>query len=275
MRFDFARHTALGAGVWQEVLASSSDGNLCPSSPTGAALFESHLLKGMFESLLPGLVAATFSWKILTTLMAQWQQSHPKFKLSTARGGAVAPQPEPAMPQFGSCIDDSDAASSVRPGNNDVGSSHQGAAGGGDAKLARAHSTPVESSTQGAAGNDAKFTRAYSTPVTSGLSELCRHGSQRMVLTPEQEAKMKARVKKASNATMTDGDLEWETKWKTRVSVTTMAIPEIEEVVERPPELPLPLLAPLTLGANTDDAEDHTENERNRTKSLVSRKTGL
>jgi hypothetical protein len=275
VRFDFARHTALGAGVWQEVLASSSDGNLCPSSPTGAALFESHLLKGMFESLLPGLVAATFSWKILTTLMAQWQQSHPKFKLSTARGGAVAPQPEPAMPQFGSCIDDSDAASSVRPGNNDVGSSHQGAAGGGDAKLARAHSTPVESSTQGAAGNDAKFTRAYSTPVTSGLSELCRHGSQRMVLTPEQEAKMKARVKKASNATMTDGDLEWETKWKTRVSVTTMAIPEIEEVVERPPELPLPLLAPLTLGANTDDAEDHTENERNRTKSLVSRKTGL
>ena len=61
---------------------------------------------------------------------------------------------------------------------------------------------------------------------------------------------------------MTDGDLEWGTKRKTRVSVTTMAIPEIEEVVERLPELPLPLLAPLTLGVNADDAGDHTENER-------------
>jgi hypothetical protein len=64
IRFDFARHAAVGA-EWNDVVREYSDGTQCPASPEGAGLFESQVLKALFESLTPFMIAATFSWTIL------------------------------------------------------------------------------------------------------------------------------------------------------------------------------------------------------------------
>jgi hypothetical protein len=64
IRFDFARHTAYGV-VWTETVDSFKDGELCPAFPEGLALYELQLLKGIFEVLLPGMVSATFSWRLI------------------------------------------------------------------------------------------------------------------------------------------------------------------------------------------------------------------
>ena len=64
IRFDFARHAALGE-AWKEEILVDIDGGLCPASPTGTGLFTSNLLKSMFETLLPLMVAITFSWRLV------------------------------------------------------------------------------------------------------------------------------------------------------------------------------------------------------------------
>jgi hypothetical protein len=66
IRFDFARHAAVGS-EWIDVVREYNDGTQCPASPEGAGLFESQVLKALFESLTPFIVAATFSRKILNT----------------------------------------------------------------------------------------------------------------------------------------------------------------------------------------------------------------
>jgi hypothetical protein len=64
IRFDFARHAAVGV-EWIDVVREYNDGTQCPASPVGAGLFDSQVLKALFESLTPFMVAATFSRKIL------------------------------------------------------------------------------------------------------------------------------------------------------------------------------------------------------------------
>ena len=41
------------------------DGGLCPASPTGTGLFTSNLLESMFETLMPFMVAITFSRRLI------------------------------------------------------------------------------------------------------------------------------------------------------------------------------------------------------------------
>jgi hypothetical protein len=64
IRFDFARRNAAGE-QWEELLVANSDGRLCPASPQGTTLFESQVLRSLFEVLVPGMVAITFSFRIL------------------------------------------------------------------------------------------------------------------------------------------------------------------------------------------------------------------
>jgi hypothetical protein len=65
IRFDFARRNAAGEQQWEELLVANSEGKLCPASPQGTTLFESQVLRSMFEVLMPGMVAITFSFRIL------------------------------------------------------------------------------------------------------------------------------------------------------------------------------------------------------------------
>jgi len=88
IRFDFARHAAIGE-AWNELASSNSDGSKCPASPEGTALFTSQILKSIFESFQPGMVAVTFSWRIITITVEKWQKQR-----RTTQGkniGAVAP----------------------------------------------------------------------------------------------------------------------------------------------------------------------------------------
>jgi hypothetical protein len=64
IRFDFARRNAAGE-QWEELLVANSDGRLCPASPQGTTLFESQVLRSLFEVLIPGMVAITFGFRIL------------------------------------------------------------------------------------------------------------------------------------------------------------------------------------------------------------------
>jgi hypothetical protein len=89
VRFDFARHAALGLDWKDEVVEFGVDGNLCPASPTGTLLFESHLYRSLFEILMPAMVALTFSGTSLST-MVQWKSCLPQRFLST-----VAPENVP------------------------------------------------------------------------------------------------------------------------------------------------------------------------------------
>jgi hypothetical protein len=84
VRYDFARHAAVGA-PWNEgvlVLAASGDGRICPAVPAGTALFESNVLKSMFEVLMPILVASTFSWRLLQDVI-RWRRVG-RFKTTAA-----------------------------------------------------------------------------------------------------------------------------------------------------------------------------------------------
>ncbi len=66
IRFDFARHNAAGGEQWEEaLLVANNEGRLCPGSPQGTTLFESQVLRSLFEVLMPGIVAITFSSRIL------------------------------------------------------------------------------------------------------------------------------------------------------------------------------------------------------------------
>jgi len=65
IRFDFARHTAIGVAWKNEVSVSGADGNLCPPSPDGSGLFESHLYRSLFETIMAAMVAISFSWGYL------------------------------------------------------------------------------------------------------------------------------------------------------------------------------------------------------------------
>ena len=73
VRFDFARHAAVGMTWKDEVTANGVDGSLCPASPTGTLLFESHLYRSLFEILIPTMVALTFSGKFITDALMGWK----------------------------------------------------------------------------------------------------------------------------------------------------------------------------------------------------------
>ena len=64
IRFDFARRNAAGE-QWEELLVANSEGRLCPASPQGTTLFESQVLRSLFEAFMPSMVAITFSFRIL------------------------------------------------------------------------------------------------------------------------------------------------------------------------------------------------------------------
>jgi hypothetical protein len=64
IRFDFARRNAAGEQC-EELLVANSEGRLCPASPQGTNLFESQVLRSLFEVLIPGMVAFTFSCRIV------------------------------------------------------------------------------------------------------------------------------------------------------------------------------------------------------------------
>jgi hypothetical protein len=64
IRFDFARRNAAGE-QWEELLVANSEGRLCPASPQGTTLFESQVLRSLFEVLVPAMVAVTFSCRVV------------------------------------------------------------------------------------------------------------------------------------------------------------------------------------------------------------------
>jgi hypothetical protein len=64
IRFDFARRNAAGE-QWEELLVANSEGRLCPAAPQGTTLFESQVLRSLFEVLMPGMVAITFSFRVV------------------------------------------------------------------------------------------------------------------------------------------------------------------------------------------------------------------
>jgi hypothetical protein len=75
IRFDFARRNAAGE-QWEELLVANSEGRLCPASPQGTNLFESQLLRSLFEVLLPVMVALTFSFRVMEGWVAScWKMS--------------------------------------------------------------------------------------------------------------------------------------------------------------------------------------------------------
>ena len=67
IRFDFARRNTAGE-QWEELLVANSEGRLCPASPQGTTLFESQVLRSLFEVLMPGMVASrlVFEFFMLT-----------------------------------------------------------------------------------------------------------------------------------------------------------------------------------------------------------------
>jgi hypothetical protein len=75
IRFDFARRNAAGE-QWEELLVANSDGRLCPASPQGTNLFESQVLRSLFEVLLPVIVALAFSFQVVKGWVARcWAMS--------------------------------------------------------------------------------------------------------------------------------------------------------------------------------------------------------
>ncbi len=64
IRFDFARRNAAGE-QWEDLLVANNEGRLCPASPQGTTLFESQVLRSLFEVLVPGMVAFTFSCRVV------------------------------------------------------------------------------------------------------------------------------------------------------------------------------------------------------------------
>ena len=110
VRFDFARHAAVGV-EWEELLASNIGGDLCPTSPDGVGLFESLLLKDMFEVLLPLLVASNFSVRIIIAAVGQWQKKR-KYGSTTSI--------KPIMPNFDSgTVEDSSSHSTKSTSTTD------------------------------------------------------------------------------------------------------------------------------------------------------------
>jgi hypothetical protein len=88
IRFDFARHTAYGI-TWTDTIGSYKDGKSCPAFPEGVELFELQLLKGIFEALLPGMVAMTFSWRLINDALQAWRVA--RVKAGEKSTTAVAP----------------------------------------------------------------------------------------------------------------------------------------------------------------------------------------
>ncbi len=75
IRFDFARRNAAGE-LWEELLVANSEGKLCPASPQGTTLFESQVLRSLFEVLVPFMVAFTCSCRVAEGWVARcWKMS--------------------------------------------------------------------------------------------------------------------------------------------------------------------------------------------------------
>ena len=92
IRFDFARRHA-AEEQWEELLVANSEGGLCPASPQGTTLFESQVLRSLFEVLMPGMVAITFSFRILHVDGRLLLQMSRATGTSSAAVVAVAPLP--------------------------------------------------------------------------------------------------------------------------------------------------------------------------------------
>ena len=71
VRFDFARHAAVGVAWKEELTSSGADGTLCPASPQGNGLLQSHLYRSLFETLMPAMVAMSFSWGLVVAALAR------------------------------------------------------------------------------------------------------------------------------------------------------------------------------------------------------------
>jgi hypothetical protein len=71
VRFDFARHAAVGVAWKEELTSSGADGTLCPASPQGNGLFQSHMYRSLFETLMPAMVAMSFSWGLVVVALAR------------------------------------------------------------------------------------------------------------------------------------------------------------------------------------------------------------
>ncbi len=94
IRFDFARRNAAGE-QWEELLVANSEGRLCPASPQGTTLFESQVLRSLFEVLVPVMVAFTFSCRVVKGWVAPcWNMrrttSMTQVVVGTKKQGALA-----------------------------------------------------------------------------------------------------------------------------------------------------------------------------------------
>jgi hypothetical protein len=95
IRFDFARRHAAGGEQWEELLVANSEGRLCPASPQGTTLFESQVLRSLFEVLVPAMVAFTFSCRVVKGWVAPcWNMrrttSMTQVVVGTKKPGALA-----------------------------------------------------------------------------------------------------------------------------------------------------------------------------------------
>ena len=127
IRFDFARHAAIGVAWENEVSVSGADGNLCPPSPDGSGLFESHLYRSLFETIMATMVAISFSWGFLEASGARCKNlagvspglrpasglkslQTTEVKSSSSKKGAAKAEVRPALPVSHNSTSSIDAA---------------------------------------------------------------------------------------------------------------------------------------------------------------------
>jgi hypothetical protein len=200
VRFDFARNAVVPD--WPEVLASNNDGNLCPSSPTGNALFESHLLKSLFEALLPGLIASTFSWRIVHDAWVAWGKSRKLRSTGTvvpvqevlafdSRAYERSSLVESKEPKTGGVVNST--TSSGKSGVSSAASSassmvhtSENAVGAGEFERADPGSLGrnLGSGGGGSVRKSGASTKTGDAAAASEIARLCKHGSQPLILPP-------------------------------------------------------------------------------------------
>jgi hypothetical protein len=101
IRFDFARRMIVG-DEWDELASADSDGELCSTYPMGTGLFESQVLKILFEALLPCVVAMSFSRKLLRGIY--WRMLLPKrYQTTVVPNNAALPYHGPSSSECLCC----------------------------------------------------------------------------------------------------------------------------------------------------------------------------
>ena len=118
IRYDFARHTAYGV-AWTETVSTYESGESCPDFPQGLGLLELQVLKGFFEALLPGMVAATFSWRLVNDAWKALRLRVVKNSTKTdGQGAAVAPLNFDSRAYDRSSVDESNGSGNVSCSEN-------------------------------------------------------------------------------------------------------------------------------------------------------------